>query len=120
MAVQHREFTHADEDAMRAREAQRRGPGPAASREPGPVHPFSKRLLGDDAGLNWLRELSSGDLRKLTVPVSMALAPESGICISCATLPTAGRNDVPRMELRVLVDPGDLGPEDGHGLLWER
>ena len=120
MAIGHRAFSQDDELACWQRAQRARAA--AAQRAQGP-QPYGRRLsrgpYADDAEEGWAHGLGPHDLRELTVPTGMALAPESGICLTCATLPTRMRNDVPRMELRVLVDAGGLGPEDGRGRLWE-
>ena len=120
MAIGHRAFSQDDELACRQRAQRAQEQAARGVTAPRPYgYCFSREPFADDTVQGWVRDLSSHDLRTLTVPTGTALAPEGGICLSCATLPTRMRNDVPRMELRVLVDPGTLGPADGRGRMWE-
>ena len=83
-----------------------------------PVDRLAKRLLAGEGIECWARDLVTSDLDALTLPTSMALVPEDGVCISCSTIPVGGRNNPPRFELRVLVDPGPLGPAGDEAVLW--
>lgn len=131
-SLDRREFGSDDEEAMRDRRlSASEGDVPAATYRAFPfagelsadaadlpVDRFAKHLLAGDETASWVHDVSGGDLDALTLPTQMALAPEDGVCLSCSTLPTGGRNDIPRFELRVLVDPGPLGPADDEDALW--
>lgn len=122
MAIPRRRFTDADERALHARlsaeAGAQRGRGDDSPHQP----LFAQTGVTNLTMPGWVREVDLADLHKLTIPVNMALPPQTGFCVTYSTLQVHGRNDVPRLELRILVDASQLLPEStqpaGVDVLW--
>ena len=106
--MEQRTFTQ--EDELRASERVTRELSSREDFETGPVpDPFAlARIEGNPNMAAWWQKLTNADARKLVVPTNMALAPEDGYIITCAALPVADRNDLPRYEIQLLVDASKL------------
>lgn len=78
--------------------------------ENGPVmeHFAQSRTGMDDQQANWSYPIERSDLSRLVLPTSMALVPEDGYCVICSAVPVADRNDIPELELQLLVDCTDV------------
>ena len=111
LAIPRRSFTEEDERALHARASAEAGSADGREAK-GPYQPmFSQAGVTNLTAPGWVREVSLSDLHKLTIPVNMALPPQTGFCVTYSTLQVHGRNDVPRLELRILVDASRLLPE---------
>ncbi len=80
--------------------------------EKGPFSdPFATgRAAGDPLMEGWFHDAEHDVLRKLELPLGMALAPEDGFCIVCSTIPAVNRNDPTRYEIQLLVDASKITP----------
>ena len=111
LAIPRRSFTEKDERELHARVSA----GVGAARDSGAGVPyqsvFPQTGVTNLTSPGWLREVSLADLHKLIIPLNMALPPQTGFCVTYSTLQVNGRNDVPRLELRILVDASRLLPE---------
>ncbi len=64
--------------------------------------------IGFETMKGWSREISSGDLLQLTLPVGTAIAPEDGYCVICTELPPRMTNDEPRYEAQIIMYAPEL------------
>lgn len=100
-------FTLEDEKSAATRTTKPKG---ADAVENGPVmeHFAQFRDLAGEKEAHWSRDITRPELSRLVVPTMMALFPEDGYCVVCSTIPPSDRNQIPDLELQLLVDCSEI------------
>lgn len=111
MAIPRREFTADDEARFHERVRETVPPEHDRMAEAPFQSVFPRTGVTNLTTRGWIAEADADDLHELVLPTNMALPPQDGFCVTYSALQVGGRNDPPRLEMRLLVNAAGILPD---------